>query len=369
MRVERFALYPIRIPFKTPFTHARYKRTETRAVIVALRSSDGLVGFGEVLPRDYVTGETIEAVVSDLGPAMGARFAGQSFTQIEDIVLHLRRQLDRAGRHLATFCGFETALLDLAGRTLGFALGEVLGGTEHPAPPAGVVIGFDVATNALPRYAAILRLRGKRHVKVKVGLPDDHERLSIIADAVKVPLRLDANGAWASAAEAVRRLRALATIPLASIEQPLPPGDLDGARRVREETGLAVMADEGLCTREDADRLIRERAADIFNIRIGKCGGILGSLRIVERARESGLRCHLGTLAGETGILTRVAEIFGRFVPGFDCLDGKGQNEFLLQQDVLEDPREAVDAPASVAGLGVRVSMDRIHAHTVRSPG
>jgi len=368
VKVERFDLYPIRIPFKTPFTHARYERTETRAVIVALRSADGLVGFGEVLPRDYVTGETIEGVLSAVGPSLGARVAGRSFEHADEVVLHLRRELDRAGRNLATVCGFETALLDLAGRTFGFALGEVLGRTVLPAPPAGVVIGFEVETKALPRYAAVLRLLGKRHVKVKVGLPDDDERLSIIADAVKVPLRLDANGAWASAAEAIRRLRALATIPIASIEQPLSPDDIEGARRIREQTGLAVMADEGLCTREDADRLIRAQAADIFNIRIGKCGGVLASLRIVERARESGLRCHLGTLAGETGILTRIAEIFGRFVPGFDCLDGKGQNESLLQQDVLEDPREAVNAPASAAGLGVRVSMERIQAHEVRSP-
>lgn len=368
MKVEGFELHPISIPFKTPFTHARYRRTETCAVIVALRSADGLVGFGEILPRDYVTGETLGGVLTDVGPAIGARFVGRRFEQVDDVVSYLGRELDRAGRNLATFCGFETALLDLAGRTFGFGLGEILGGPALASLPAGVVIGFDLTTKALPRHAAVMRLRGSQHVKVKVGLPDDPERLSIIADAVRVPLRIDANGAWVSATEAISHLRAMRSVQLASVEQPLPPQDVAGARRVREETGIPVIADEALCTREDADRLIRERAADIFNIRIAKCGGVLGSLRILERARENGLRCHLGTLVGETGILTRVAEMFGRFVPGFDWLDGKGQNASLLEYDVLDDPRDAVRAPTSAVGLGVRVSIEHIRNVTTSTP-
>ncbi|WP_437656385.1 mandelate racemase/muconate lactonizing enzyme family protein [Sorangium sp. So ce1182] len=365
MLVESFELHRIQIPLKTAFKHARYERTATDAVIVALRSSDGEVGFGEVLPRDYVTGETIEGVLGALGPAMGARFVGQRFTQREEVVHHLRRELDVAGRSLATFSGFELALLDLAGKSLGFALGDVLGGAVRPPLPAGVVIGFEVGTTALPRYCAVLRLSARRHIKVKVGLRDDRERLAIVSSLLKTPLRIDANGAWASAEEAIRSLRAMREIPIASVEQPLPPRDLEGARRIREETGLPVMADEAVCTLEDADRLISGRAADIFNIRLGKCGGVLGSLRLVERARASGLGCHLGTLVGETGLLTRAAEVFGRCVPGFDCLDGKAQNEHLLSEDILDNARDAVDAPALAAGLGVRVSNDRLRSHVV----
>jgi L-alanine-DL-glutamate epimerase-like enolase superfamily enzyme len=367
MRVASFELHRIRIPFKSAFKHARHERTETDAVIVELRAADGRTGHGEILPRAYVTGETIDAVLARLGPAMGERLVGMSFERQEDVVRHLTQELDRAGRNLATFAGFEIALLDLAGQALGFALAEVLGGTEHPAPPGSVVIGFETETRALPRYCAVLLLRGKRLLKVKVGRADDLERLTIIAGVAKGPLRLDANGAWASAEEAVRSLRAMAAIPIASIEQPLPPDDLEGARRVREETGLAVMADESLCTLADAERLIQARAADLFNIRIGKCGGVLGARRLVERARASGLGCQLGTLVGETGILTRAAEIFGRFVPGFDCLDGKRQNESLLQQDILDDPGEAWTAPVVAPGLGVRVSAERLRAHLVRA--
>ncbi|MBT9531803.1 MAG: hypothetical protein IV111_16680, partial [Pseudomonas sp.] len=225
--------------------------------------------------------------------------------------------------------------------------------------PAGIVIGMEVDTKALPKYGAILRFSGKRHVKLKVGLPDDRERLAILADILKRPIRLDANGAWSSVDEALRALTGMAGLPIASIEQPLAPADLAGARRIREETGIPVMADEALCTLDDADRLIEARAADIFNIRLGKCGGVLGSLRLVGRARDAGIACHLGTLVGETGILTRATEVFSRFVPGFDCLEGKGQNAYLLQGDVLEQPHTAVSAPMQAEGLGITVSRER----------
>ena len=127
-----------------------------------------------------------------------------------------------------------------------------------------------------------------------------------------------------------------------------------------------MMADEAVCTLADAECLIKQHAADIFNIRLGKCGGIVGSLRLVERAKKAGIRCHLGTLVGETGILTRATEVFSRFVPGFECLDGKGQNAYLLEEDILDNPHDAVNAALTKKGLGIRVSVSRLFDKEVK---
>ena len=120
------------------------------------------------------------------------------------------------------------------------------------------------------------------------------------------------------------------------------------------------MADEGVCSLADADRLIEEEAADLFNLRLGKCGGVLASARLAERARAHGIECNLGTLVGETGILSRAAEVFGRFIPGFACLDGKEQNLSLLSDDILADPTQAQDGPVSAPGLGADVSPEQV---------
>jgi hypothetical protein len=39
-------------------------------------------------------------------------------------------------------------------------------------------------------------------------------------------------------------------------------------------------------------------------------------------------------------VLSAASEVFGRCVPGFECLDGKGQNAFLLEVDILDESSE-----------------------------
>ncbi len=360
MRVSVVQLHHIRIPFKAAVHHSLKRRQETEAVIVAIGSDEGRIGFGEILPRPYLTGETVESVLRDLGPALAGRWLGRSLSAKQAVFEALCQELEAAGRSLATFAGFELALLDLTGQTYKFPAGEIL---ERPAGPelgAGAVIDFNVPTGALSKLCAQLRLLGRCYIKVKVGLPDDLRRLQVIRKSLGPDARLsvDANAAW-SADEAIEALLPMRQFDLRSVEQPVPAPDLAGMRRVRERTGLPVVADESLCTLEDGRRLIEEGAADIFNIRLGKCGGFLGSLRLVKLAEEAGLRCHLGTLVGETGILSRATEIFGCHVNGFECLEGKGMNRSLLVEDIIE-PRQGDRTSCPGEGLGIRAAADRL---------
>jgi len=198
VRLESIELRFVRIPFKRPFGHALKQRTLAETIIVVARSAAGTVGLGEIVPRPYLTGETVEDVRARTAPARARRCRGLSFSSQGEVVGWLREELDGAGRDLATLGGFELALLDLSGKELGFSAGDVLGGAPGPALPPGVVIGFEVETPALKKHCALLRMSGKTHVKVKVGRPDDVERLTIIAATLgpQLPLRLDANGAW-----------------------------------------------------------------------------------------------------------------------------------------------------------------------------
>jgi L-alanine-DL-glutamate epimerase-like enolase superfamily enzyme len=352
MRISAVELRSVRIPFRRAFAHAGQARSAAEAVVVLVRSQSGVVGAGEIVPRPYLTGETSERVLDRTGPERARRCLGQTFSSKGAVVAWLGDELDRAGRDLATCGGFELAILDLAARELGFSLAEVLGGTLGAELPAGVVIGFEVKTPDLKRHCTLLRLAHRRHLKVKVGREDDLDRLAIVARTMgpELPLRLDANAAW-TADQAIACLQAMRAFNIQSVEQPVAADDLPGMHRVQRETGLPVMADESLCTLEDGRRLIAADAAGIFNIRIGKCGGLLGALRLVELARAAGLGLHLGALVGETALLGRAGELFGRCVAGFSCLEGKGQNRFLLEGDVAR-PAEGG------AGLGLQVEED-----------
>ena len=119
---------------------------------------------------------------------------------------------------------------------------------------------------------------------------------------------------------------------------------------------------------EDAKRCVEAQAIDIINVRLGKCGGFGGSQRLVKFAQENNLGCHLGTLVGETGILSRAAEIFGRRMGVFACLEGKGQSKFLLEGDIIDTEKAEVSktVDGSEDGLGIIVDSERVARYTIR---
>jgi L-Ala-D/L-Glu epimerase / N-acetyl-D-glutamate racemase len=356
MRIVDVTVHRIAIPFRQPFGHALHWREKADAVILCIASDGRARGWGEILPRRYLGGGTVEAVLSRELPDLVQSWRGRSFESAEQVMEALRDERPLGPRSLATYAGWEIAMLDLAGKVFGFAAGDVLGRIIGPELEPGVVIGFDVTTEFLERHCLLLRLAGRRHIKVKVGRPDDLRRLEIV-NAVfgpAVPIRVDANASW-SEEEAVTQVRRMHRWNVCSVEQPVTAHDLHAMRHVREKTGMPVVADESLCTMQDALSIIQAGAADVFNIRIAKCGGFLASHALVKLARDWGIICQLGTLVGETGILSRASEVFGERVEGFQFLEGKLQNRQLLVQDILQE-----SAIRGKHGLGITVAEERI---------
>jgi muconate cycloisomerase len=364
MRITSVTLHRVRIPFKSTVSHALCQRGETRTIIMVMESDTGHFGIGEILPRAYLTGETLERVLSVDAPALLRRWLGRPFYTREQVVTALRADLDRAGSALATFAGWEMAVLDLAGKAYGFKVGDVLGPEQGFDLEEGAIIDFSVPTHLLEQHCLLLRVAGYHYVKVKVGLPDDLRRVELVRKVFgpEVPLRVDANGTW-TADSAISILRQMRQFNIRSVEQPVHASDLSGMRRVRESTGIAVVADESLCSLTDGQSLIAERAADYFNIRIAKCGGFLACLRLAKLASEAGLRCDLGCLVGETGILSRAAEILSRHIEGLEFIEGKHQNKRLLVEDIVESA-----FAESAVGLGIRISPGSFERWNVSAP-
>lgn len=354
MRAEAFELIRLKIPLQTAFGHAAHTREVSDGYLVLAYDAAGRVGLGEVQARSYVTGEDPEQVPELFG-ALASPLLDRELTHPD-----LDRARQAADRKLACFGGLELALLDLEAQAQGVPLGEFLG-PLGPELPAGVVIGFEVATADLKKHCAMLRFKGRHHhVKVKVGHPEDRARLEVISQALGgLPLRLDANGEW-TADEAVHLLRGLAGIPIHSVEQPVAAADVAGMARVRRESGLKVMADESVVTLADARALFAAQAVDYLYIRLGKVGGLLGARALMKEAEAAGVGCLLGTMVGETGVLSTATELFGRRVPGFPCLDGKGQNRHLLVADPVVPAQDS-------KGLGLSVEKSLVLQYGVGS--
>ena len=205
------------------------------------------------------------------------------------------------------------------------------------------------------RYAS----NGFGRIKLKVGLGEDLPRLEAVRRAVgdRLAIRVDANGVW-DAATAVKALKALRAFDIEAVEQPVGSHDIAGMRRVREETGIAVVADESLVTILDAQALVREQACDVFNVRISKCGGLLASRAIADFGLSAGLQVQIGAQVGETSLLSAAGRHLAAHLPQLESTEGSFGTH-LLTEDITADPvmfgHEGRGGPIVGPGLGVAV--------------
>ena len=183
MRIVELEARHVRIPLRRKVTHASHTRTDTDNVVVRCVLSDGSTGFGEGVPRDYVTGETIDFSIdllkrSDLaGQLPSCSDFASAVHAAERLRLVLVPGDDRLIQGNAARCAVELAILDAYGRAFGEPLMNV---TKLLAPdiyqPRERVQYSGVIGN--PKgwkgrvYPLVYRLAGFKHVKLKVGIPE-----------------------------------------------------------------------------------------------------------------------------------------------------------------------------------------------------
>lgn len=372
MRIVQFNAYRIRIPFKRKYIHAEASREETENIVVRLRSDNLMTGIGETITRTYLTGETPASVMHELLHTFAPHIIGMQFSDFES-VSNLLSELALLGHERsleAASCAVDIALLDLAGKHFLMSALDALGGPKkkrvnYTAPVSAEGIRTTV------RSAVMLKLARFSQVKVKVGVGNDEARLSVIRRIMGsgVDIRIDANCAW-EPEEAVENIRRLKRFNISSVEQPVGAKDFEGLRYVRKRCGLPVMADESMCSLSDAVLLAEMGACDILNVRLAKCGGITGCLKIIETAREHGLKYQLGCLVGETSILAAAGRALAFAVPDFLHLEGS-YNRHLLAHDIAH-PRlgfgfNGSAAPLAGYGLGVGLDEDALKECTIET--
>ena len=376
-RIDALTIHRLHIPFHQAFSHALHSREESDAIIVKVSGSDGRSGFGESLPRAYVTGETTDSMIVRIREFLAPRVFQETFypgwptlEQLQSLLPDWTRNSqsnDGVIAWNAAFCAIELALLDWSLRADHSALADYLPPCRFEVVYSGV-ISADSPKDAAVAATRMARL-GINQIKVKVGTPDDAERLDAVRKAVgdSVELRADANGAW-SAAQAVEHLKLLARFKLVMIEQPVAAQDLAGLKQVRAQCGIPIMADESLVTLDQARRLIAEDACDLFNIRLSKNGGIAGSLAIAQLAQEAGIKIQIGAQVGETGILSAAGRTFAAHVPALVCAEGSF-GTWLLSEDITFDQLafgQGGRAPLLKSrGLSVTVNEEALNRLTV----
>ena len=84
MSIASLKLFKIAVPLKKVVKHASFERSVSENLVVRVTLSDGMTGYGEGVPRSYVTGETLESAFAALESFDLARVIGRpaSFDQV-----------------------------------------------------------------------------------------------------------------------------------------------------------------------------------------------------------------------------------------------------------------------------------------------
>lgn len=379
-------LFRVQMKMSKPFSHARAVRSEADDLVFCI-DVDGVTGVGECVPRDYVTGESVEAAMSAIGrldlTPIERELAGVGFADGVAAIENLRlpdRLACGARPGLAAACAVELALLDVLAKRANVPASAVADAIGLPAAmrrnaDAPLSVPATRALDLLGKAADLTKgLFQPDHVKLK-GTSDpqlDIDRArdvrAIFGD--RVTISVDANMSW-SLDDAIRRWESLQPFGVGWFEEPLAQYALADYRKLRE-SGVRVMLDESLCSFEDGRRAVEEGACDMFNIRISKNGGLIRSLRLAELAHLHGLGMQLGSHPGQMGILgasgARFVSIVARLVAveGADRWVGTGgMPERIIREDLRLDAKTGRCDGLQPIGLGVTPELDVIERYTV----
>ena len=370
LEVRRIVAHLVEIPFRFSFGHALASRSTSRNLVVRVELTDGTVGYGEGVPREYVTGETPDSALARVVEAYGPALCGRELPA-RDVARGLRAIRDELhdGRPDpgASWCAVETALLDAIGHATGYNAADLLGGGVRASVRYSGVVPF-ASGPALVGLLLFSRLYGFHDVKLKLGRSPaiDLQTVQLARQILgpEVALRADANCAW-TADEALEMATRLRPFGVESYEQPVGADDLAGLVRLHRSLPEDIVVDESLRSLADARRIVAAGACSVLNVRVSKCGGPLAALEMVELADRAGIACQIGAQVGESGILTAAGRLVATVArPGFRHHEGS-DNLFLLRRDLTVEnvtvrPGGRGDALTG-PGLGVRVRPDALH--------
>lgn len=262
-------------------------------VLLEFEAADGVIGHGEAAPLAEYDGISVERVMSALATHTSVLATNEC---PEEDVRAACAEADPLPQALAAV---DMALWDVAGRRAGKGVGELLGAAHPSLVAVNATIGA-VAPGAAAAEAAAALDDGFDCIKVKVGTPDDRQRLQAIREAVgrDMLIRVDANGAW-DQLTAPERIRALARFDIELFEEPVHGADAIEAV-ARAVPKLALALDESASANLGAHA---RRLCDAVCLKISSSGGITGLLAEAQRARELGYEVYVAsTLDGPLGI-------------------------------------------------------------------
>jgi len=377
MFIKNVQLFHIKIPLKISFKHASAERKVAENIIVRCESQDGIVGWGETIAREYVTGENLPDTIKRY-KNIPKYFFKKDFKSVHDIGNFLNNiEFDKFN---VARCGLELALIDMMAKTAGLPLHRFISQQfskiakiTNPGPfYYGGAIGLSETKKTI-KSSLKMRLNRFNKVKLKLekDLDKDENRLAWVRRILgnKIDLRIDANEAWdMDYACAITPL--LKKHNISAIEQPFPKDLFHLNKEFYKKSGIPIILDESLCSLNDAKKAVTDNFKSIFCVKLPKVGGIYNALQIFKFAKDNNIPIQLSCQVGESAILSAASRHIASLCPNLLYLEGSFDKYLLSQNVVRKDISFGFRGKANQLnepGLGIDTDLSMVENLAVQS--
>lgn len=290
--------HSIELPLEHPFTIARGTRHVQRSLILEIEHN-GLRGFGEATEHSYY-GVTIDEMVATVEKHRSAieTFNGRStdtfWNQLQPLLAD----------SMFLLAAIDSAAHDLAGKLASRRTYEALGLTWSSVPVSSFTIGIDEVDRMVDKMA---ERNGWPIFKIKLGTDHDIEIIQRLREHSKATFRVDANCGWTTD-ETITNSQAMKELGVEFIEQPLPAdASLEDQQKVFEHSDLPIVADESCLVESDVQEC-NGRFHGV-NVKLSKCGGITPAYRMLQNARQLGMKTMIGCMVESSVGISAAAQL------------------------------------------------------------
>jgi len=362
MKIDRLEAIPIGIDRNEVFKISTGSSLTAENVIIKVEA-EGSIGWGNA-SANSVTEETIESILKAL-KNFGTRIEGKE-VDIENNWEEWNEELPNDPSALA---GLDIALYDLKGKLERKSITEMIGGSSE-----GIItdrtIGHMTKSETV-EHAREFVDKGFRALKIKIGLGlmEDVKRVRAVREEVgeDIELWVDANQAF-TPEESITLCQKLKESDIKFVEQPVRVDDLEGLKKVTEETDIPIMADETIKGPDMAKKICEEGIADMINIKLAKCGGLTGGRKIVNIMEEYDVEGMVGCM-GETSVsIAAGAHLFN----STQNLKYADLDSHFMLSDNIASGLEFTDGKLWTSddpGLGMKVHEDKLEKYRVELKG
>ncbi|MFC4453720.1 o-succinylbenzoate synthase [Deinococcus sonorensis] len=359
MRLDRAELRLVSLPLLKPFRTSFGVMTDKTFVLLRL-FSEGLEGAAEGVMdvRPEFREETIGGALSLLQDTVLPSVLGQDWANPEQLMRHLS---GIRGNRMA-LATLEMAFWDLWARSLNLPLSTVLGGVRSEVA-VGVSLGIQASIEATVQSAVQHAEQGYRRIKLKIEPGWDVAMVRAVKAALgDLPVTVDANASYSLGQ--INTLRALDTLGLDYIEQPLAWNDMRDHAKLQALMHTPLCLDECITSAQDARKALEMGACRLVNIKVGRVGGHLEARRIHDVAAAFSAPVWCGGML-ESGV-GRAHNIHLATLENFTKPGDTSSSSRYWARDIIQEPLETSGGMMPVpTGAGTGVTLDLPFLDTV----